>query len=176
MMQSAPFHYRRLVILIGRLILGAIFIYAGYSKILYPNKMFSSVPLLKFSVMANLSNFGNQVNSYKLLPPDGVGLVAHILPFAEIVIGLLLVIGWRLRIWASLVTLLLAGFFTMVTRAYLLHMQIDCGCFGKPEPVTGHTLLRDGSFLVLACLVTLFAFQEARKAHPWSATEAPRTA
>jgi len=177
MMESAPFNYRRLIILVSRLALAGIFIYAGYSKIFYPNQMFRPVALLKFSVLANLSNFGNQVNSYKLLPQAGVDFVAHTLPFAEIMIGLLLLIGWRLRIWACIVTLLLLSFFAMVTRAYILHLPIDCGCFGKPEPVTSFTLLRDGSFLLLACLLTFFVFQEARKPHPWAApAEAPRSA
>jgi putative oxidoreductase len=169
MMESAPFNYRRIVILLGRLILGGIFVYAGGAKIFYPNQMFRSFALLKFSVLANLSNFGNQVNSYKILSPQGVDFVAHTLPWAEIVLGLLLLIGWRIRVWASVVSLLLLAFFSMVTRAYILHMQIDCGCFGKPEPVTGFTLLRDGSFLVLALLVTMFAFQQGRQPHPWSA-------
>jgi hypothetical protein len=170
MMESAPFNYRRLV-------LAGVFIFAGGAKVFYPNHMFKSVPLAKFSVMANLANFGHQVDSYKLLSPQGVDLVANTLPFAEIGLGSLLLIGWRVRIWASIVSALLLAFLTMVTRAYILHMQIDCGCFGKPEPVTGFTLLRDGSFLVLALVVTFFAFQEARKPHPWSANaEAPRPA
>jgi hypothetical protein len=31
------------------------------------------------------------------------------------------------------------------------------------------TVLRDGSLFLLAVLMTVFAFQEARKPHPWSA-------
>jgi hypothetical protein len=31
------------------------------------------------------------------------------------------------------------------------------------------TVLRDGALLLLALLMTVFAFQEARKPHPWSA-------
>jgi hypothetical protein len=33
-------------------------------------------------------------------------------------------------------------------------------------------VLRDGALLLLAVLMTVFAFQEARKPHPWS-TPAP---
>src|SRR5205823_12506450 len=92
-------------------------------------------------------------------------------PFAEILLGLLLLIGWGLRIWASLVTLLMLGFLTLVTRAYLLHMNINCGCFAIPEPLTIKTVIRDSLFALLAVLMTSFAFIEARQPHPWSAPE-----
>jgi uncharacterized membrane protein YphA (DoxX/SURF4 family) len=177
MMQSSPFNFRRALIWAGRLVLGGIFIYAGYSKILFPNNtLLWPLPMLKFSVLSNLSNFGFQVDSYKMLSPAGVAFVSHVLPFAEIALGLLLLIGWRFRIWAAFVSVLLLGFFTIVTRAYLLGLKIDCGCFGKPEPLTGWTIVRDGSMLLFAVLVTYFAFQESRKPHPWSGTQPPANA
>lgn len=168
MMQSAPFNFRRIVIWIGRLLLGGIFIFAGYAKIFLPNLILSSIATLKFSINANLSNFGYQVSSYKVLSPAGVDFVSHTLPFAEIILGLLLLIGWRLKIWGTIVTLILLGFLAMVTRAYLLHMDINCGCFAAPEPVSLKKILEDGAMLALAALMTLFAFQESRKPHPWA--------
>jgi hypothetical protein len=33
------------------------------------------------------------------------------------------------------------------------------------------TVVRDGAFTVLALLMTVFAFIEARKPHPWSTPE-----
>ena len=85
--------------------------------------------LLKFSATTNISNFATQVEAFKLLPAWGVQFVANTLPFTEIILGLLLLIGWRLRIWAPLLTLIMLGFFGVVLRAYLLHMDINCGCF-----------------------------------------------
>jgi uncharacterized membrane protein YphA (DoxX/SURF4 family) len=172
MMQSAPFTFRRVIIWLGRLFLGGIFLYAGYSKIFLPNKMYWPLPLLKFSVSANLSNFGIQVESYKILSLAGVSFVAHTLPFVEIILGLLLLIGWRLRIWGVLVTLIMLGFLAVVTRAYLLHMDINCGCFATPEPVSLKKILEDSAMALLAVLMTIFAFQEARRPHPWD-TPAP---
>jgi uncharacterized membrane protein YphA (DoxX/SURF4 family) len=173
MLQSSPFNYRRVIIWIGRLILGGIFIYAGFSKIFLPNFHLWPYFVLKFSVAANLSTFAFQVESYKMLPSGGATFVAHTLPFAEIVLGFLLLIGWRLKIWASLVTAILLGFFCVVTRAYLLHMDINCGCFGTPEPLTGMTVVRDALLLAFAVLVTALVFVEAGKPHPW--TEKPTT-
>lgn len=168
-MESSPLNYRRVIIWIGRLVIGGIFIYAGYSKLFLPNFMWSPWFALKFSLSSNLTNFAFQVESYKLLSPAGVNFVAHTLPFAEFVLGLLVLIGWQLRIWATLITLILLGFVAAVTRAYLLHMNINCGCFATPEPLTGWTIVRDGALAALAVAMTVFAYVEARKPHPWNA-------
>jgi putative oxidoreductase len=162
MMQSSPFNLRRMIIWIGRLVLGGIFIYAGYSKIFLP--IIHPHP----PVGVALSFFAMQVDSYQLLPPWGVTFVAHTLPFAEVVLGLLLLIGWRLRIWAVIVTLIMVGFFAAVVRSYALGLQINCGCFANPEPLTIKTVFRDGSLAALALLMTVFTFFEARQPHPWS--------
>jgi len=171
MLQSSPFNFRRAVILIGRLVLGGIFVYAGIAKIFLPNTHLWPMFVLKFSITTNLSTFAQQVESYKILSAGASGFVAHTLPFTEIVLGLLLLIGWRLRIWASLVTMIMLGFLGAVTRAYVLHMDINCGCFGTPEPLTGMTVIRDSVFAALALVMTIFAFIEARQPHPWSSTE-----
>jgi uncharacterized membrane protein YphA (DoxX/SURF4 family) len=175
MMESSPFNARRAIIWIGRLLLGAIFIFAGYSKIFLPNSNLWPPFVLKFSISMNLSNFASQVEAYKMLPPWGVNLVAHTLPFTEIILGLLLLVGWRLRIWASLLTLIMLGFSLAVLRAYLLHMDINCGCFATYEPISLKKVLEDGALSLLAVLMTVFAFMEARQPHPWSAPEKSAT-
>jgi uncharacterized membrane protein YphA (DoxX/SURF4 family) len=169
MLQSSPLNFRRAVIWIGRLLLGPIFIYAGYSKIFLPNTNFWPLFFLKLSINMNLSNFGLQVDAFKMVPPAGVEFVAHTLPFAEIILGMLVLIGWRLRIWASLLTVIMVGFFFVVLRAYLLHMNINCGCFATPEPIGPKKIFEDAAMSILAVLMTVFAFQEARSPHPWTA-------
>jgi uncharacterized membrane protein YphA (DoxX/SURF4 family) len=171
MMQSSPFNFRRVIIWLGRLLLGGIFVYAGYSKLFYPNHNLWPYFLLKFSISANLSTFAFQVDSFKVLPAGAVAFVAHTLPFVEIVLGLLLLIGWRLRIWAAVTSAILVGFLCVVTRAYVLHMDINCGCFAAPEPLTIKTVIRDSALVLLAVFMTVFAFQEARHPHPWAAAQ-----
>lgn len=175
MLESSPFNYRRIIIWIGRLVLGVIFVYAGLAKLFLPNTHLWPMFFLKFSVSTNLSMFQTQVESYKLLSPETSALLAHTLPFVEIVLGLLLLIGWGLRIWATLVTLIMLGFLTVVTHAYLLHMDINCGCFGTPEKLTGMTVVRDSLLAALALATTVFAFLEARQPHPWSAASPQQT-
>ena len=165
MMESSPLNLRRAIIWTGRLLLGGIFIYAGYAKIFLPI-MHPRPP-----IGVALAFFALQVGSYQMLPPWGVNFVAHTLPFAEIALGLLLIIGWQLRIWAALSTLLMLGFFAAVVRSYAAGMQINCGCFATPEPLTIATVIRDGALAALAVAMTVFAFIEARKPHPWSAPQ-----
>jgi uncharacterized membrane protein YphA (DoxX/SURF4 family) len=171
MMQSSPFNFRRAAIWIGRLVLGPIFIYAGYSKAFLPNIHFWPLFFLKFSIATNIANFAFQVQAFKLLPPWAVQFVAHTLPFTEIILGFLVLIGWRLKIWASLLTAIMIGFFFVVLRAYLLHMNINCGCFATPEPIGLKKVLEDAAMSALAILMTWFAFVEARQPHPWTATQ-----
>jgi uncharacterized membrane protein YphA (DoxX/SURF4 family) len=172
MMQSFPLNWRRAIIWIGRLVLGPIFIYAGCAKVFLPNHTLWPWFFLKFSIATNLSNFGVQVESFKMLSPWGVQFVAHTLPFTEITLGLLVLIGWRLRLWASLLTAIIVGFFCVVLRAYLLHMDINCGCFATPEPINLKKVLEDAAMAGLAVLMTVLAFIEARRPHPWSAPQA----
>ena len=162
MMQSRPLNFRRAVIWIGRLLLAGIFIYAGYAKLtmgLHPRP----------PIGVALSFFALQVDSYQILPTWAVKVVANLLPFIEIGLGLLLLIGWKLRIWATLIAIVMLGFFFAVVRSYALGLQINCGCFATPEPLTIKTVVRDGALAALALLMTIFAFLEARKPHPWTA-------
>src|SRR5258708_8786162 len=120
----------------------------------------------------NLSSFAQQVESYKMISPEASQVVAHTLPFVEIVLGLLVLIGWRLRVWATAITTIMVGFLAVVTCAYLLHMDINCGCFGTPEKLTGMTIVPDGSLSPLARLLTRFPFLGAPHPPPRSAAEA----
>jgi uncharacterized membrane protein YphA (DoxX/SURF4 family) len=166
MMQSSPFNLRRAIIWIGRLVIGGAFIYAGYSKLVLPT-MHPRPPMA-----IALAMFALQVDSYRLLSPGAVKFVSHTLPFAEVGLGLLLIIGWQLRVWATLTSLLVLGFFGAVVHSYAAGLQINCGCFANPEPLTMATVIRDGLLAALALAMTIFAFIEARKPHPWSAPEA----
>ena len=170
-MQSSPWNFRRVVIWIGRLVLGGTFLYAGIAKIVLPNTHLWPWFVLKFSIAMNLSNFQTEVEAYKVISHSAASFVAMTLPFAEVLLALLVLIGWRLRLWASLLTLLMLAFTVLVTRAYLLDMKIVCGCFGNAEPLNGWTVLRDLALSALAVCMTAFAFIEARQPHPWTAPE-----
>jgi len=96
------------------------------------------------------------VRSYELLPESMVGAVAATLPYLEISLGVLLVLGFATRLAAVLSAALLLVFIGGVISAAVRGLSIDCGCFGGGGTVapgaTTYTLeiLRDIGFLTLA--------------------------
>jgi uncharacterized membrane protein YphA (DoxX/SURF4 family) len=149
----------RILLVIGRVILAAIFLFAGFAK-LRPQASMDWSPA---SVKTSLAMFAMQVDSYQMLPPTGVSFVAHALPPFEIFLGLWLLSGIALRLSSLVTTLLLAAFFSAMVRSYALHLGINCGCFGTPEQLGAKTLVRDGSLLALSLAVTIGAFLIRRR-------------
>jgi uncharacterized membrane protein YphA (DoxX/SURF4 family) len=95
------------------------------------------------------------VDSYRVLPEWAVLAVARILPWGELLIGILLLSGFFLRYASFFATALLLLFFVLMLRSYGKGMGIDCGCFGLGEPLSVKTLVRDGT--LLACSIGLLA-------------------
>jgi len=148
------------LLVLGRLALAAIFLFAAYAKL----KPQVAMPWSPASVKTSLSMFAMQVDSYKLLSPSLVTLVANLLPPFELFLGLWLLSGIWLRISSLVTTLLLGGFFSVMVRSYRMGLEINCGCFGPGERLGPVTLLRDGSLLALALAVTIGAFLIGRVA------------
>src|SRR5579871_5201675 len=116
--------------LVLRIVLGGIFVYAAWIKLRDPWLLFAM-----------------SIDAYHVLPQWAVMALARTLPWAELALGLLLIVGRFRRIAGLGVSVLLAVFFTMMVRAYLRGDTIDCGCFGPGEQIGPLTLLRDGSML-----------------------------
>lgn len=135
----------RVAAILIRVALGAIFVYAGYIKLRDPWELFALA-----------------ISSYNILPLKGVEIVARTLPWIEVLIGLMLIVGFQLRIAATACSLLLLVFFSLMVRAYAKGMEISCGCFGPGEVISWRTLLRDGSMLAGSLLITMAAFLRRR--------------
>ncbi len=127
----------RALALVLRVALGAIFVYSAWTK-------------LKDS----WALFAMAVDSYQVLPLWGVQLVARTLPWAELLIGVLLIVGRWMRVATVVCSLLLMLFFVLMVRAHLKGMEINCGCFGPGEAISWLTLLRDGALLAGSLLLT----------------------
>lgn len=110
-----------------RIVLGGVFLYAGVLKIADP------------------AAFAGNIAAYKLLPTFGNYLVAAILPWVELLCGLLLVAGYRVRAAATLVLIMNLVFVAALTSAIVRGLDIDCGCFRQNGPRTTPwaALLRD---------------------------------
>ena len=95
------------------------------------------------------------VRAYDVLPRAAVDVVATVLPFLEIALGLLLLLGIGTRLVAIVSGALLLVFVAGVTQAWARGLSIDCGCFGGGGAVApGATaylqeVVRDAGFLAL---------------------------
>jgi len=137
----------RAVVLALRVALGAVFVYAAWTKLRQPWELFAM-----------------SIDAYKVLPDWAVVVVARTLPWAELAIGVALMAGRWLRVSAGAASLLLAVFFALMVRAYVKGMQINCGCFGLGDPISARTLARDGSLLAGYLFLTWTGFRDRRKA------------
>lgn len=96
------------------------------------------------------------VRAYQLLPESLVGTVAAVLPYFEIAVGLLLLIGLATRLAAVLAAVVMVIFVAAVISAAARGLSIDCGCFGGGgEVAAGQTaytaeILRDLALFLLA--------------------------
>lgn len=156
----------KILLILGRLVLAGIFLFAAYGKLRPIDSApftLASLKITPASLSVSMMLFAMQVDSYQILPTWGVMVVSHGLPWLELGLGLLLLSGLALR-WVSLLTTCLIGvFLSVIVRTYFAGLQINCGCFGPgAEPLTGWTILRDGLFLAVAAGVTIGAFLRAR--------------
>src|SRR5476649_1227624 len=140
-MSSSQSKTVKAAVLILRIALGAIFIYAAYTKLTESWRLFAA-----------------GIASYELLPMRAVELLARTLPWFELLIGVLLIAGRWLRVSTLATSGLLLVFFGLMVRARIKGMTIDCGCFGPGETISWKTLLRDGSMLAGSLFVTVMAF------------------
>jgi uncharacterized membrane protein YphA (DoxX/SURF4 family) len=96
------------------------------------------------------------VQAYDLLPGGVSSVVAGALPFLELALGVLLLVGLGTRIAAVVSAVVLVAFIGAVAQSWARGLTIDCGCFGGGGHVAaGQTrypqeILRDLGFLVLA--------------------------
>ena len=111
--------------LISRIILGIIFIYASYSKILDP-AAFSK----------NIHNFHITDNFVWV-----ENLVSLILPWLEFIVGVFLVFGVFLEGTTSITIGMFIFFIIILSQAVFRGIDVHCGCF-KTEADAGVTDLR----------------------------------
>lgn len=77
------------------------------------------------------------VDAYDVLPGGVVRVVAAVLPWLEIAVGLLLALGLFVRFAGAAAALLGVLFIAVLAQAKARGLQIDCGCFGGGGPGDG---------------------------------------
>jgi len=143
-----PKKYQPWVALIARLVLGGVLLAAGLLKYKHLDK----------SQMA--------VRAYELLPISLANFLGIVLPFVEIGIGILLILGAAIRVSSILGAFLMFIFIIGISQAWVRGLSIDCGCFGgggQVEPGTANYLpeiLRDLGLALLG--IYLFRFPQSK--------------
>jgi uncharacterized membrane protein YphA (DoxX/SURF4 family) len=130
--------YQLWIGLVFRLVLGGVLLAAGLLKYQHLDK----------SQMA--------VRAYELLPIALANFLGLVLPFLEIAVGILLIIGAAVRVSALISGLLMLAFSIGIAQAWARGLSIDCGCFGGGGQVAPGTanylpeLVRDAGLALMA--------------------------
>ncbi|MFO7752434.1 MAG: MauE/DoxX family redox-associated membrane protein [Desulfobacteraceae bacterium] len=126
--------------LIARILMGGVFVYASYDKILHPRA------------------FAEAVYNYQILPDAMINATALALPWIELIAGACLIAGVWLPGASLVTTLLMASFAGALVFNQIRGLDVHCGCFSTQtthgEPSGIWTLVRDICFLAL-CLYLL---------------------
>jgi putative oxidoreductase len=119
--------------LVGRWILGSMFVVASVHKIADP------------------ADFAKIIYGYQLVSKEAINLIAIILPFLELVSGAALLAGIYPKSAALIINLMLLVFSMGISINLLRGHTFDCGCFAmgaeSHQSAAGVLLVRD-----LACL------------------------
>jgi uncharacterized membrane protein YphA (DoxX/SURF4 family) len=165
----------KILLMVGRIALGAIFLVAAYAKLqpVIPGEHWSNS-----SIKISLAYFAMGVDSYQMLSPAAASTVAHYLPFFELVLGIWLVSGIGLRLSSLVSTLAICAFIYAMFSAWRRGLTINCGCFGQGgAPIGPKDMMRDGLlFLPLSVALLVGSLMIKRKPKPARLGEAPRVA
>jgi len=127
------------LILAIRLILGVTFIWASLDKI------------------ANPGAFALSIYNYRMLPHETINFMAIVMPWLELVTGILIIAGIFMRGSALWIGIMLLVFIVALSSALARGLDIDCGCFSVEggHGVDTGLLVRD-ILMFFGALVVMF--------------------
>ncbi len=104
------------VLFLGRIFVGLIFAYSGFIKLMEP-----------------VENFRGAMAAYDVIPSAVIPLLSQVIPWAEFIFGIFLVIGYLPRISAGVLAGLSWSFviLVLITRIATGSLPVNCGCFGE---------------------------------------------
>ena len=140
------------------IILGLIFVIAGLGKLLSQAESFKTI----FNPFPDF------------LAPIFAEVVSTWIPYIELIVGLLLVIGIAAKLAAAFSSVLIAGF--IANNSWMLNQGLGyepCGCFGIVERITQAELSTVGALyldiaMLALVLIILFCYQSNfLNIYPW---------
>ena len=102
----------KFLLFVLRTILAFVFIYAAILKIAEPG------------------DFSQAIANYKLLPDILINILGIILPWIEIIAGILLLFGVAVKENSVIISGMLIVFIIAIGISLARGLNIDCGCFG----------------------------------------------
>jgi len=127
------------IILICRILLGGIFIYASLDKIAHP------------------AEFAKAIGNYHVLPFGLENLLALTLPWLELLAGVALITGVMVDGAAIMVIIMNIVFIFAISQALARGISIECGCFSVTteggDNIGLQTILRDIGYLIMGFIV-----------------------
>ncbi len=124
-----------------RVILGIIFLWASYGKILEPEL------------------FARIVYNYRILPDGLIKPAALVLPWVEAICGIMLVTGYMVKGAALIVNLLMMTFILALISSSYRGIDVSCGCFSLASDKTENIfmyLIRDVLIFLLSSWVLIY--------------------
>ena len=124
--------------MICRICLGLMFIYASLDKIAHPEE------------------FAKQIGYYKALPFGLENVLAIVLPWTELIVGICLIAGLLVDGATLLSIIMMLVFILAISQAILRGIDITCGCFKvstDSDKLGLDTIIRDIVFLVMSFIV-----------------------
>lgn len=120
-------------LLISRITVGTVFLMVSLAKVVHPGA------------------FANEIGNYDLFPEIIVNFSAVVLPWIELICGMLLIAGVRLKANSLIISILLIFFILSVGSAMARGLNIDCGCYSniKAEKVGWNKIFENLSMLLL---------------------------
>lgn len=116
-----------------RVVLGSVFVWSGILKIREPLE------------------FAQNVANYRIFPAEISFLAGIVLPWVELICGVLLIIGLFRNAGALILVGLLCAFLVLIVTTMIRGIDVDCGCFGPiGRKVDYFLLLTDTVLLYLA--------------------------
>jgi putative oxidoreductase len=141
------------LLLVFRLVLGGLFVYAGVVKVVDP------------------LDFAQSIRNYRLVGPSLAFIAALVLPWLEILAGAFLAAGVWKRGAALVVSGLLVFFIALTAVTMARGLDVDCGCFGAIDRKAGlSVILEDLAMLYLGLCVLC---QRGAPAHRDTGTPEP---
>jgi uncharacterized membrane protein YphA (DoxX/SURF4 family) len=124
---------------VARLVLGGVWLAAAALKI------------------GDLNASGRAVVAYRVFPSPVASGIGTVLPFVEIALGALLVLGLATRLSAVVSAVLLVAYIVGIASVWARGLRIDCGCFGSggdlaanAQPTYFSETIRDIALLAVA--------------------------